>query len=915
MVSPVSNNSQQDPSTENISAADPGLKANSNASPSVSSPSSTQVSGDTLASRALADPGLVIFNPDNPQIPKPSLLSYLQVISLATRMNKQSSYDESALINLLRSNFYKNSIDNANNLLQILNELLALQAETQKFNQAANDGINSVNIPISDYNSGVSQDNSSTTSIHNAAINFNNAYTLYQAQTQAFLAGNISAEEYAQNTATYNAAQAAYNQAVNTYNNYVTSRNQTINAYNDAVNAYNNQATANNQKLAEINEKRARYGLEPLPPQELLSTYAPLLPVASSAPPAPVDVPAVINASPIPLLTPYPTATPTDLIESIYLPLFQLTFAIVGQINKGLKLNLDMRDFLDYYLPVKTSLMGLPASFASQMMTNNNSAAGNSNTAGLASIAASLEPSIVARLHNQGNQNAYYQKFSAVLKSGTIDVSLVATANILASASLVSGQQMIDLLKNDAAGRTIDGVNISKALALGFISNVTHLIAQNSLSSALQDLNDNPAASQALNTLSALINLSSAGVALSLLSSSLGQSGLGAQLLGLTGLSSSTIASLTGQGVGINDFASNPFVQAYAAQQLSTQIANALGLQAGLPSSGVGALQQMLQNAVLASFQQTSSVAASNQFFNNLAQNLTKNGITGQQAADALSAASTAFYDPLFTSQVDFRDGLKKSLESQGFSSNDALQIASSIAGVAPTATSDPFFTPNDLDTNRFISNLASNLTLAGISTPSEIANKVASALLANTEQISQATLRDHLQYQLGLQGLAKDEARRVATGISFSATLENNPLSQANLHQELLSSITAVYLPVLGLKKAQEQAQQLADLLVGPANANAKDIHDAAQPYSLVRSIADHLDSIKKTENEALFEATVESFKDYIKPSLDLYTFTQRLMDPANKLVYANDLMLAPAVNTGTIKMGGTNPALEVAV
>lgn len=925
MVVPVQGGSG--PQLSGIGSSVSGIGSGSN-----SDPPAPQIFADTLSTVTVANKNLVILSAGNPLLPKPSLFSYMHTVSMASVLNNQEAYQNSAAINSLTAKFYKNTILTVSFLLQIFSETQTLQKQTNQLYQEINNEINAENAQISNYDSNVHDDNTETTNMHNAGVTFNSAYALFQSQTAAYNSGLISAGEYAQDQTIFNQAQTNYNNEVASYNSYVSFRNPEINTFNSSVNSFNSAVNDNNASLAAINAERATLGLEPLPLQSALNV-SPLpttLSFANTSPPAPVTVIAIDNPSFVPLLPPYPLPTPVNVTTAVFLPLVQEYFASLSFINKGLALTSNVRTFLDFYLHTKFVVYAIPPAFASKMATGNTSNIGAGVDAGLAAISASLDPVIVERVLNKGAQNANYASLISVLKPGTIDATLAATANVLAGAAVVSANQLTQLLKDSIRGIGNDRA-INDALTLGFVHNILDLVTQNTVAQALAGLtgenNLNPGENNisGINALASTVNLSLTGIALNVLSSALKLPGLGGQLLGLAGLSASDVFNLTSHGLGFNNFASNPLTQALFADQLSSQVAQAIGPQAGLSGQSLAQLQGNINNSLLQAAQLTSSFAAPEQFFNNLAQTLSSNGLTGPLAINILSQTANTFFQPAFNSSFDFRNNLQQSLIDQGFSPNDALQLASSIANVSPGATGSELLNVNSINRNLLIGNLEYNLLLTGgLTTPSDIATKVINNLLANTQEIAEATFRADLTHQLEVQGLAKEQARRIAAGTVIPLTTQNNPLlsgttthllSQNQLHEELVASIKGVYSPLLNKEQAEAHAKDLANLLVGPANANAKDIHDLANPLSLTSSINTHLKDLKNLKDQTLFNNAVDSFKDYLKPSVELNAFSERLMDPGKKLFYANDVMYAQPPTTGPVKIGGTNPALEIAV
>ena len=162
------------------------------------------------------------------------------------------------------------------------------------------------------------------------------------------------------------------------------------------------------------------------------------------------------------------------------------------------------------------------------------------------------------------------------------------------------------------------------------------------------------------------------------------------------------------------------------------------------------------------------------------------------------------------------------------------------------------------------------------------------------------------------VQNLTAEQARRVVAGTAIPLTSQNNPLvssvathtiSRDALHAQLVSSIANVYNPLIGTQQAQVQASQLADQIVGQ------------NPLSLVSLVHSHLNTLKNQQDQIYFDTAIENFQAKIKPSINYIAYYNQLVDPGKKYLYANNLMEDPSSSTGPVKMGGTNPALEIAV
>jgi hypothetical protein len=888
---------------------------------------------DTLATLAAGNKGIIIITANNPLIPKPSLFAYMQAVSLASVRNQSETDQESADINRIAGTFYKDLIFNANNMLSLLFLVLTIQTQSQQLAQDANTLNNAENSQINQYNEDVSNDAAQSQTINTAATTFNTANALFQQQTQQFKNGNISAAEYAQDQATFNQAQSTYNAATANYNNYIATRNPQIAAYNASAADYNNKLQQLNAAIGIINAERASLGIPPLPLLTPISSNVSALNSASTSPPAPVTVPPAVNPASVPTIPTYVQPQPTDLVNSIFIPLFQLRMAVVGQTENGLQQIVNVQAFADYFLQTKSSIFALPPAFTSQMAATTGSFTGVGSDAGLAAISSALDPVMVARLLNQSAQNALSSAVTSVLKPGTIDATLLATATTLSNASISNASQMLQMLRETIQGiansEGADESTVDKALSLGLVRNILDFVSRKDLSQALEDFvspeeKNNPLFQLAVKALNSSIDLSLIGVALGFLSAQLGLPGLGAQILGLAGANSNSLFNATGNGISFNDFAFNPFSSAFVANTISSQLANLIGGVNGYSLSDIQKLQYNLQSAFTYALSTTSPYAGPEQLFANLAQGLQNSGITGDLAASVLSAAGGIFSEPAFSSRVDFRNNLQQSLVNQGFSSDDALQIASSIAGVSPSSTADELLNANTIDTSLLVANLAYNISLSGgIVTASSIASQVVGAALANTQEISEATLRDNLVHALTVEGIQADLARRIVAGTAIpssnddllSSSVYTSQLTQGQLHDELTASIKGIYSPLLGNQQANLQAQQLADFLVGPSNANVKEISENANPLSLVSTIRDNLNSLKNQNDQASFNNAIDNYSDYLKPSTQLYAYFEKLNNPADLFLKVDNLLNATSPTTGPVNMGGTNPSLEVPI
>lgn len=859
---------------------------------------------DTLSSLNSLETTQGIFtSPDHPQIKKPALFVVMQTVASAVTASKAISFSSDAAISRLNASFYRDMIFISQNVLNRLIAILTIQILTDLAVQSINDSITTENASIQFQNQ--FDDSAVTTVMRDAQIAVNNAYDTYQIKQQQFINNQITQDEFLAATDEYNVAIAVYNNIQSQYSAIAAIRNPQITAYNQSITTYNTAAHNNNILLAQINVSRLDLGLPPLPLQPLMNPLIDgkaLYPTVNPAPPLPVTLITTIDSSPISLIPDYPV--PDSLIVSLFNPLLSLILSMTNQLLTKIASNQAYNDFYNFFLRTKVTLVTLAKAFGPETASSNVETGGSSSNAGLACIANALDPVVTAQLFNKGNQDAYTKAFTSVLGLGVFDATLLANSKVLSSLEAIAGKSLFDRLQPN--GVDIQNAPLSTALALEFATTVSQASSNNGLKEGLsQELGidvNNPA----LNALNAILNLSNLGIAISQLSSSQGLPGLGAQLLLAAGLPLSDVFNLTAQGTGINNFLFNPITQNIAGNALAASILNSLG---GTLSSSQ---QAGLQNAILSAAAQTSPLSP-NAFFTNLAGTLNGNNLSGNLANQILEAAQVGIFSPISPTRTGFRSDIVNSLQANGISYGEALQIAAGITGTSATGGPGATFAPSSLNQELLTSNLAYNIGLIGVTSQQEIANQVIKNLTANQTEVSEETFRANLQHELEVSGLNKQQALRVATGVAFpfgdsshplSAFVTTNQMSYQDLRQSINQSIQSYFEPIIGARAANIEATRYTNAIVG------KELSD---PNSLVNALGKNIQELHNNQDQSTFNKSVDNFKDYLKPSTDLYTFNNRLTSVAYQNLYAQDLIHQQAVNTGPVRMGGTiaNPIM----
>lgn len=851
---------------------------------------------DTISSLSTANSQVLDTSMNSPKLKAPALFAVMQAVSNAISASKSISFESDAAISKINSTYYRDMIFIATGVLKILLQILDLQRKTDAVVAQIDPDIQGQNSAIASMNSTVGIDHDLTVNMNTAVDHFNVAVALFQFQTYLHDTQQLSDTDYNTALNVFNGYLAEYNTAKDFYNSIVGPRNAQIGLYNQTIVDFNTRVDDHNAQIDEINNERLDLGIFPLlPHQDKQTDFRPLLTPASDfsylnfAPQVPV-----LSANPIPFQAAYPRPIPENILTSFFIVIILTRIlSMTNLLLKHVEINQNSNEFFNFYLRTNFLLVGLANAYAPTLASSNVTTAGSSVNAGLAAISNALDPVVVSQLYNKGNQDAYAKAFTSILGLGVFDATLLANASVLDKSAIIAAQRLFDKL--DALGVDYkDSESLAGAIALEFAAALSGIAGNNGVAGGLSELLSLDINDPTLKALSATIGLSNSGVAISLLSASLGIPGLGAQLLLAAGLSQEEVFNLTSQGNGVNDFLFNPLTQGLAGGVLAASITNSLGGDLSLGQ------QEALSKSILLAASQTSPLNP-NGFFDNLSKALSDNGISGNLSNSILQSAQSGIYGPIAGSREELRSSIAGSLQAQGYSYDDAGSVADAIAGTEGGNGS--------FNQDLFKSNLAYTLGQAGISSQSDIVNNVIQGLSANIQEVNEATFRDNLQKELTKNGLNQDQALRVATGVAYpvisannalTALTATNALSTDDLRSNLQNKLTDYFQPIIGAKAANLEATHYTNAIVGK---------DAADPNSLVNVLNQQISTLKNQKDDSLFNASINSFKDYLKPSTDVNTFNNRLVDLAYHNLYAQDLIHQQASNTGTVKIGGINP------
>lgn len=112
--------------------------------------------------------------------------------------------------------------------------------------------------------------------------------------------------------------------------------------------------------------------------------------------------------------------------------------------------------------------------------------------------------------------------------------------------------------------------------------------------------------------------------------------------------------------------------------------------------------------------------------------------------------------------------------------------------------------------------------------------------------------------------------------------------LSEAQIIALIEKRTSELLIPQIGAELARLVSTELAKTLFGTPNPDYADKADLKSPLSLINTIKDQIDHLNKENNKEYGEALAITFKETIKDSVQLNAFLEKLMDPANLLIYS---------------------------
>lgn len=635
-------------------------------------------------------------------------------------------------------------------------------------------------------------------------------------------------------TATYNTAIATYNTYVNTTR--VDAYNTTKDNLTTAVSSYGATVTELNSAINDINVIRDAVGIPTLP---LVTDTGPSVPSQATMPSAPSSSNAVVLAdATVPAKissTAAPSTPPTgqELFAQYALPVVEALIPSTDLLTTFMDNLTQYRDYQNFYLgPLAGKISTLPNSYvdqAAQVYLDESVSVGSGAGVSLASMISGLSSSNLNRVLSNSIANDSAQKNNIPLSPQVIDQIRLINIALLSRAGLGSSIPAFSLLSERMAYMDENSPAVKIALSLAFSIQISALSSSQDVQEAIlkQLQAANPSAAP-----EDLINLAASLTAASNLSFALFAVAQIAQSL--------NFPELTGQTVGLVD------VPATAT---------------ALNSASTTTLGDVLNNPMSLSH-----------IKEDLANTLTGYGNLSQSAANDITK-TLQLKD--ITSESQLKDSIIQQYTQAGISSSDAIKLANRAAEFTRSEVNGA----NVLDTaiqNELIQKdyLTKQLQNNGVS--ADIIEKVVPDITSGSFT-SRRELRDEISKLLVGSGSTSDQALNIATNI-INPNPEALPYDQATdsqLAEAVSTRVTNQTSADLGGPLSQQLASLIVDALYGT---------DQTRPLSLINIIRTSLNELKGIEDVHMADTMLA----FTKLSYDLFHFIQKIMDPANTLIFS---------------------------
>lgn len=686
---------------------------------------------------------------------------------------------------------------------------------------------------------------------------------------------------------------AEFNEALKSYNTYMNARNATLDplatTYNKSVDTFNSEQAANNATIVKLNKTRADFQAPATPsgPNDQTTpgaTIPPIAPENEIAQKAPVPyfptfsypatnasalaIPTVTNPGPIPnTLTPIPVEPFTSNL------LTTIAFPLIAQYNTGMQLvktHLNTAENADNYR--RYNLVGTdPLGQNAYISRLHRVAPKSALEAGGGVAIANLPGSEGKKPHQQVLiSNAIYTAFNETAALNFNLPVLGTLGRFGVQLSLQSG------LLSVTPGVAIVGTtapNSAEVIGAGFaISNVTvvrNLINSGATESAVRKLLEPElkgkvnqktinqtieAVTTSLNNELLKIATVNAGIALK-------APGLPGQIFGNTkGVNPEDLKNVSNRKQTLPEVLNNPVKQEF----LTTTLSDKYALDTKTQSTAAQAKIDAAVNSVV----KEGNIKNETELHTDLVNAFIAQGISRNEAEALANEAIVVI---------------------NAEQSNQALNAGL----VNPAVSATPLSTA--------LTNLGISSSVASTAAQNAIAAVIENPNITNNQEFTIA-LQISLEQQGISAGVAKQAAQNLVSGVVATAPTTsplltpqvNAVLPRDQLAEELHGHVYGQLKEPLGPDKAREVADHAVTTFVGPPGTPTGNA--ANKNPSLIDTFNNQHDRQARNGTLPSQKVRAESYRDYIRPSFDLYDFSKKIQEPFHFLLsnYTTGVMYA---------------------
>jgi hypothetical protein len=723
-----------------------------------------------------------------------------------------------------------NQFDAASGLTALYNDYLAYSALLNALGEDINGQIGDLNDAINTFNDNMSAglpDDQNWTDTMNQAISDYNQGLLTDTQ---------------------------FNQIATQYNQYVQTRNNEIQPYindvNAAINTFANNQAANNAKIEELNAIGAKIGIPPLPDLNG-STLQTLLPTQASAP---LTIP-VAQLPQREAMSPVPTVgvmSFSDLMANYYEPIFSAQMI-------ALTLNNVKNDLGQAFLDQQKYLLGKTRYDANAFIDKTpqlffgSSEGGVSQSGGVAVgiMSAGLDAKGMIGQLSQGIYLGALKGFNEQMTQNQMDslrLSVTVRLSEMGLNAALPTLQTLAPLSTPPTSETLGiayGATFSDIVAQFVKSDALRQTAEEFVNKEFAGKFDAQQQQQFTDQLTAGLRLSFLERALIVQAQSLGLPGLPQQILGNTAGAPEAATAAAGD-LTTQDVVNNPLSLAF----IKTQLSGSLVQQQGVPQSDAQAQVNLAVNQAIV-----------------------------QAATDQSGDID----------QADLRSKLIKTLSAALIPQATAEQLANqTIQLLQREQQATPALNPAVLNQDRLEDTVAASIQ--GIAKP--VAERIAQEAVSQTLQHGQFTNDQEFSILLGQElskaGLAVNAAEEVARKAIILPTqtdINGNPMAYLGTNVVLRPEIIGEQLNelvqgTLRRELGDDQARIIADKVVSSLVGS--------DPSSLLSLLDSQIKVIKNQNVAETSHELASNFRTFVRPSIELYAFEEKLINPAYNLIYS---------------------------